>query len=79
MKIDNWLTYIVFTTPPKIVALLSILNWKVGILLYLLQEKGIAELEYEISDSGGDVCNRSLSGACVSFIQFDNSEKAQMN
>ena len=50
-----------------------------GILLYLLQEKGIAALEYEISDSSGDVCHGSLSGACVSFIRFDNSEKAQMS
>ena len=50
-----------------------------GILLYLLQEKGIAELEYEISDFGGDVCHGSLSGDCVSFIRFDNSEKAQMS
>ena len=50
-----------------------------GILLYLLQEKGIVELEYEISDSSGDVCHGPLSGSCVSFIRFDNSEKAQIS
>ncbi|KAK7843214.1 hypothetical protein CFP56_012822 [Quercus suber] len=44
-----------------------------------VNEKGITTLEYEISDSGGDVCHGSLSGACVSFIRFDNSEKAQMS
>ena len=49
-----------------------------GILLYLLQEKGIAILEYEISNSGGGVCPGSLSGVCASFIRFVNTEKAQM-
>ena len=46
---------------------------------YLLQEEGITAVEYEISNSGEDVCHGSLSGACVSYIRFDNSEKAQMS
>ncbi|KAF3960915.1 hypothetical protein CMV_014418 [Castanea mollissima] len=40
-------------------------------------KNGEATLKYEISDSGGDVCHGFLDGACVSFIRFDNSEKAQ--
>lgn len=50
-----------------------------GILLYLLQEKGTVTLEYEISNTGGDVCHGTLSGDVVSFIQYDTIEKAQMS
>ena len=49
------------------------------ILPYLLQEKGTVTLEYEILNTGGDVCHGTLSGDFVSFIRYDTIEKAQMS
>ena len=48
-------------------------------LSILLQEKGRVTLDYEISNSGGDVCHGALSGDFVSFIRYDTVEKAQMS
>ncbi|KAF3954281.1 hypothetical protein CMV_020356 [Castanea mollissima] len=47
--------------------------------IYGLQEKGKVTLEYEISNTGGDVCHGTLNGDVVSFIQYDTIEKAQMS
>ena len=49
------------------------------ILLYLLQERGTVTHEYEIFESGEDVCHGSWSGDSVSFIRYDTIEKAQMS
>ena len=49
------------------------------ISLYLLQEKGTVTLEYEILDTGENVCHGTLSGDFVSFIRYDTIENAQMS
>ena len=50
-----------------------------GILLYLLQERGTVTLEYEIFKYGEDVCHGSWNGDSVSFIRYDTIEKAQIS
>ena len=54
---------------------LLFLNWST----YLLQEKEVAEIEFEIEEASADVRQGALEGNMVSFVRYLNIKDANLN
>ena len=54
---------------------LLFLNWST----YLLQEKEVAEIEFEIEEASADVRQGALEGNMVSFVRYPNIKDANLN